>query len=104
MLYLLLAVPVLLVAAWHGRRRRKMLLLRFGRPEAVAALSSLKPRQRWRSRLCFLFSLVLIVVALAGPHWGKGDSGVVIGRDLMIVLDLSKSMLADDMRDPSGQD
>ncbi len=103
-LFLLLSLPVLLVVGWYGGRRRKALLLRFGRPEAIASLSSLRPRRRLRSRLCVLGSIVLIVGALAGPRWGKGDSGVVIGRDLMIVLDLSKSMLADDMRDPSGDE
>jgi Ca-activated chloride channel homolog len=103
-LFLLLSLPVLLVIAWYGSRRRKTLLLRFGRPEAIASLSSLRPRSRLRSRLCVLGSMVFIVVALAGPRWGKGESGVVIGRDLMIVLDLSKSMMADDMRDPSGEE
>ena len=101
-LLLLGLLPVLIAIFWHGSRQRRAMLLRFGRPEALAALSSLQPRRRARSRLLLLGSMLGLVIALAGPRWGKGDPGVVSGRDLMIVLDLSKSMLADDMRDPDG--
>jgi Ca-activated chloride channel family protein len=38
---------------------------------------------------------------VAGPRWGKGgDAGVVVGRDVVVVLDLSRSMTAADMADP----
>lgn len=104
LLFLLILLPVIAVLNYRGTRRRKALLRLFGQPEAVAALSTLKPHRRFRSRLCFLGAVLSLVVALAGPRWGKGDPGVVIGRDLVIVLDLSKSMLADDMRDPDGRD
>jgi Ca-activated chloride channel family protein len=99
LLTLLLALPALVALAYYAVRRRRALLHMIGQPEAIAALSSLPPKRRARSRLCLLGSIMLIVVALAGPRWGRGDSGVVIGRDLVIVLDLSKSMLAEDVTD-----
>jgi Ca-activated chloride channel homolog len=78
------------------------MLRRLGRPEAVTALSSLKPGRRGRSRVLLLGAIASLTIAVAGPRWGKGEPGVVIGRDAMIVLDLSKSMLADDMRNADG--
>jgi Ca-activated chloride channel family protein len=102
LLWLLFVLPVLIVLAYRMGKRRRKLLERFGQLEALAGLSSLQPRWRVRARLCLLASVLLLVIGLAGPGWGKGDPGVVAGRDLMIVLDLSKSMLADDMRDPDG--
>jgi Ca-activated chloride channel family protein len=99
-LFLLALVPALVVLAFASGRRRRAALARFGRPEALAALSTLRPRRRGRARLCLLGAVLLLAVALAGPRGGRGEPGVVIGRDLMVVLDLSKSMLADDMRGP----
>lgn len=99
LLSLILLLPVLIVLAYRMGKRRRILLERFGQLEALAGLSSLQPRWRVRARLCLFASVLLIIIGLAGPRWGKGDPGVVAGRDLMIVLDLSKSMLAEDMRD-----
>jgi Ca-activated chloride channel family protein len=98
-LWLLLLVPLLIVLAYWMGKRRRALLEKFGQIEALAGLSSLQPRWRVRARLCLLGSVLLLVIGLTGPRCGRGAPGVVAGRDLMIVLDLSKSMLADDMRD-----
>ena len=104
LLLLLLLLPLLIaLTVWMGRRRR-MLLERFGQLEALAGLSTLQPRSRGRTRLCLLGAVLFLVIGLAGPRWGKGDPGVVAGRDVMIVLDLSKSMLADDMDDASNKE
>lgn len=97
LLWLLLMLPVLIVLGYRMGKRRRALLEQFGQLEALAGLSSLQPRWRGRARLCVLGSLLLVIIGLSGPRWGKGDPGIVAGRDLMIVLDLSKSMLADDM-------
>ncbi len=102
LLWLLLLLPVLIVLAYRMGKRRRVLLERFGQLEALAGLSSLQPRWRVRARLCLLASVLFLIIGLTGPRWGRGDPGVVAGRDLMIVLDLSKSMLADDMRSPEG--
>ena len=102
LLWLLFLLPLLILLAYRMGKRRRRLLEQFGQLESLAGLSSLQPRRRVRARLCLLGSVLLLVIGLAGPRWGKGDAGVVAGRDLMIVLDLSKSMLADDMRNPDG--
>ena len=101
-LWLLLSFPLLIVVTYYGRRRRMAALRRFGQPEAMAILF-VPTRRRLYSLLCTLAAVSFLVVALAGPRWGRGDTGVVVGRDLVVVLDFSKSMLADDMRDPDGR-
>jgi Ca-activated chloride channel family protein len=49
------------------------------------------------SRLTLL-ALIFFIVALSGPKWGSvRDQGVLAGRDLVVLVDLSKSMLAEDV-------
>ncbi len=60
---------------------------------------SFRPATIWK-RLLFALVLVVLCVALAGPRWGKLDEhGVAIGRDIIITLDLSRSMWAEDILD-----
>lgn len=55
-------------------------------------------KQRLKTWLLSL-SLVLIFLALLQPQWGKKENTVVQeGRDLLIVLDISRSMLAQDLK------
>lgn len=100
-LYLLVLLPVLGVLAIVAARQRRLARARLGRPETVAGLSSLRPGSRRQSRLLLFVGLGALILAVAGPRWGKGgDAGVVVGRDLVVVLDLSRSMTAADMADP----
>src|SRR5947209_4439632 len=101
-LYLLILLPVLGAMAIVAARRRRAALARLGRPETVGGLSSLRPGSRRRSRLLVFTGLVGLILAVAGPRWGKGgEAGVVVGRDLVVVFDLSRSMTAADMADPA---
>jgi len=99
-LYLLVLLPAFGILSIVVSRKRKASLAQFGRPETVAGLSSLRPGSRRRARLLLFAGLISLIVATAGPHWGKGgETGVVVGRDLVVVLDLSRSMTANDMAD-----
>jgi Ca-activated chloride channel family protein len=101
-LYLLILLPVLGTMAIVAARRRRAALARLGRPETVGGLSSLRPGSRRRSRLLVFAGLAALSLAVAGPRWGKGgEAGVVVGRDLVVVFDLSRSMTAADMADPA---
>jgi Ca-activated chloride channel family protein len=54
-------------------------------------------------RMLVASGLVLGVVALARPQWGQSNSErIQAGRDIMIVIDTSRSMEVDDLRDASG--
>ena len=100
-LWLLLLLPLLgLLNRWASRRRKKAVAA-IGRPAAVAGqLTHPRPRRKWLG-LTYPLAWLLLVLGVAGPRWGKSDEpGVAVGRELVIVIDLSRTMLADDMSDP----
>ncbi len=100
-LWLLLVLPALgLLDRWAARCRRST-TAQIGRPAAVAGqLTHPVERRRWLG-VAYPLAWASLILALAGPHWGKSDeAGVAVGRDVVIVLDLSRSMQADDVNLP----
>jgi Ca-activated chloride channel family protein len=88
-------LPALGVLALVARIRRRRALARLGPPFALAQLVE-HPRRRWSPLLVGL-ALTLLVVGAAGPRWGLGaPPPVAPGRDIVVVLDLSRSMSARD--------
>lgn len=69
-------------------------------PELLAALSgSAVKRQRRQTIPALTIAFIMLGIALAGPAWEKRESPVMKSRDaLVIVLDLSVSMLAEDIK------
>ena len=74
------------------------------RAEAGARLLEVKPPQgnrglRRRTRKWLLAGLALAIAALARPQWGRVDEPMFSqSREIIIALDLSKSMLATDVK------
>src|SRR5579883_624378 len=104
-LWLLLLLPLMGLLNYWSARRRRAALASIGRPAAVAGqLTHPQTRSSWVRRwlgLAYPLAWVSLVVGVAGPRWGKGEeAGVAVGRDIVIVIDLSRSMMADDMSDP----
>ena len=97
-LLLLLILPLFAALNWYAAARRRRATTAIGRPAAVAGLSTHpRPRCRWVG-LAYPLAWVALVLGIAGPRWGKSDEpGVAVGRDLVIVVDLSRSMQAEDM-------
>jgi Ca-activated chloride channel family protein len=99
-LYLLTLLPLAaLVVLWAARRRERD-LARLGTPELIRALSSSvsHTRRRWKTALWFL-ALLAVIVALARPLWGTEVQVVAQrGVQVMAVLDVSASMLAEDVK------
>jgi len=90
------------VAAW--RRRRRLAELCGGGTGGVGLQTTLSPGRRRLRRVLLLAAVVLVVAALARPYWGlRLLPFSAQGRDVMIVLDVSRSMLADDLK-PSRLD
>ncbi len=95
-----LLIPILAMAAWYFfNRRKKQASLLYSQ---TSLFSSMTPTLR--TRLMFLpqalktLALILAVVALARPQ--KADTQMkknVEGIDIMIALDISDSMLIEDM-------
>src|SRR5262245_51834048 len=95
-LYLLAAVPALAVAGLLAARRRRRAVAGLG---SAAALRSLAAREGFGPALRSVLlgaALTWLAVGVAGPQWGLDPEGAVAqGRDLVVVLDLSRSMLAE---------
>lgn len=98
-LYLLWLVP-LLPAVWMGlHRRREAALQAF---VSSAMQTKLRPR---RDTMRSLWQMIVVTVGVAlmlfaagRPRWGVKEETVVRrGRDVVIALDVSRSMLADDV-------
>ncbi len=101
-LYLLCFIPLLVLALLLAvlARRKRTLVARLGAPELVAKLSATVNRRgrRWRMVLWFL-ALMFLVIALARPRWGSQVEYVERqGVEIMVVLDISESMLAEDLK------
>ncbi len=99
MLYLLWLVPaIVLLYAWAAHRRRAM-LRRFVGDEIVAriGLSRSRSGRAWKAAL-FVLAFALVAFAAARPAWNPKPQTIERrGRDVMILLDVSKSMLAEDL-------
>lgn len=96
----LLLVPLAFLLILWGARRRQAAFKRLGDPALVQRLSaSVNWRgRRWRDGL-WLLALTLLIVALARPQWGTQTQPVERqGVQLMVALDVSNSMLAQDIR------
>jgi Ca-activated chloride channel family protein len=97
--YLLALLPVLLAVYAYGFWRRRGSLAAFvERPLAVRLLPRIKETRRWLKALCVVGAVICLVIALMQPQWGETEEDVPRrGRDLVIMLDSSLSMLAEDV-------
>ena len=81
-------------------RRQKAAITRLGTPELIAKLSATVnwKGRRWQGRLWFV-ALILLITALARPQWGSQVQYIQRrGVEIMVALDISESMLAEDFR------
>lgn len=99
-LWLLLLVPAALWLWWHMGRRHRALLERFIHPRLLDRLTEgLSPaRRRWRKAMLAL-ALGCLALAAARPQWGYHWEEVKRrGVDILIAVDTSRSMLAEDIK------
>lgn len=96
--YLLIGLIPLVLAFFFFMRGRKKALAAIGKESLVAKLTpeSPKSKHQWKFGMVIL-AYVLLVVALANPQIGEAREKVKrSGVDLMIAMDISRSMLAED--------
>lgn len=92
----LTALPMLMVLGVWGRRRRRQALARLGDAAAVEMQMASRRGWQWLRGLCWLLGLLGLAVGMAGPQWGRDRSqSATPGRDLVVVVDCSRSMLAE---------
>jgi len=98
-LYLLVLIPVLALIRFVGYRRRRQRLRRFGDPRLLRQL--MPDVSRWRPVVKFWLlqsALALLIIMLARPQMGtKISHEKRTGIETIIAMDISNSMLAEDV-------
>jgi Ca-activated chloride channel family protein len=98
-LWVLAGIPILIFLFFRVRSWKKKALAKFGSPESlrkiIPEVSFSRPGIKFT---CFVLAYALLVVGIADPQIGtKIEEGKRNGSDLMILLDVSNSMLAGDL-------
>lgn len=99
-LFLLAAVPALVGLVVWAFFAQKRALARFAEPRLLRRLvESSNTRGRHVRSVLVIVALGLIVLAIARPQWGETERIVERhGVQLMVALDISRSMLAEDVK------
>lgn len=100
LLLLLILVPVLGLFAYVSFRRKQRALETFGNVELIRRLcNGFSQRRRTLKSVLLLAGLAFLLLALARPQFGTRIETVTReGQDIFIALDVSLSMLAEDIR------
>ena len=99
-LWLLLALPPALLAFfWWSGRKRQQLLTQFIQARLLPVLTVGISAARQKIRLaCLVLAVVCLILALARPQWGFDWQEIKQrGLDIVVAIDTSKSMLAEDI-------
>ena len=99
-LWLLLVIPPLLVVFfWWSLRERRRLMLQFIEARLLPGLVSGVSPARQKLRYALLIAAVaLVIVTLTRPQWGfTWEESKQKGLDIVVAIDTSKSMLAEDI-------
>lgn len=100
LIYFVLLVPITGLGYWYGLIRRRRAMRRFALPQTAALLAAgVSPgRQALRAGMVLL-ALFLVIIALLGPRWGKYlEKREAYGVDVVVAMDVSRSMLARDLK------
>lgn len=93
-------LPVMAMILIIANRRNKKAVARLADPELLLRLTerSLKGRTFFKGVL-LLAAILFMIIALAGPRWGSHYQEVSRkGVDIMLLLDVSPSMLVEDIK------
>ena len=99
LLYAYLLLPALVALEWWAAARRRRALDRFGERGRIDRLTAAVSRRgRMMRTVLMLAAVVLLVTALARPQFGdRVDTVRREGQDVVVALDLSASMEAEDV-------
>ena len=99
-LYLLALLPIMLIVFLYARGRKKKTIKKIGDELLVKQLLAGYKASSYITKFLFLFlAMGLLVLAFANPRIVTGNNqGTRNGVDVMIAVDVSKSMLAQDIK------
>lgn len=94
---LLILLPVLW---WLDRSRARRARQLARQAAGVLGWQQIAGWSAWRRQMGLLLAALVLVIAATGPQWGQDPKQRVgFGRDVVILLDISRSMLARDRSD-----
>ena len=97
--WLLLIVPLVILFIWMHRQRAARLAGLAVSPVWETVIPGYSKKRSRRRTLLRLLALCCILLALTRPQWGSRLEEVTQrGLDIIVVLDTSKSMLAEDIK------
>lgn len=98
-LYLLLVLPVLILIFIYTNIRKKKAVKRYGDPALIKELMPEVSPKRSRLKFWLLFTAIAVMVfVVAGPQFGSKLTDIKRqGIEIMVCLDVSNSMLAEDI-------
>lgn len=99
LLFILSLIPVVGVVWWWTAARAAARLADLVAPALQPRLLPSRSRARTVAQLVLaLAALTLLTIAAARPQWGRRDETIITrGRNLLIAIDVSRSMLAADV-------
>lgn len=99
-LYALLIIPIIWLVVFSVARWKKRALLKFGQlPMVLELIPEISFTKQWVKFIFFSLSVACLVIAAANPQIGtKLEEVKREGIDIMVALDLSNSMLAEDIK------
>src|SRR2546428_2670356 len=91
--------PLMLAFFWWSWRKRQQLVTQFIQARLLPALTVGISTARLKIRLaCLIFAVICLILALARPQWGfDWEPTRQRGLDIVIAIDTSRSMLAEDI-------
>ena len=99
-LYLLWLIPLLIFLFWFTQNKQNKLLEKFAGTKLHEVLFPLRSKLKSPVKFAMtMFAMALIIVAVANPQIGtKVEDVKQIGIDVYILLDVSRSMAAEDIK------
>lgn len=95
----LIIIGLLLISLLWLERRRNVRIQKFAEISLTERLiRGFKPWLRRGSILAIVIGFFFVILTLAQPHWGASwEKTQKLSRDILLVIDTSESMLADDL-------
>jgi Ca-activated chloride channel family protein len=96
---LILLAGLALFYAWRRSDRKKQIQRFAEDPLSMRLIHGFDPRKDRSRALFMLFGFFFLILALARPQWGsRWEQMKRRGLDILIALDISKSMLSEDVK------
>lgn len=99
-LLLLWVLPFLILLFLYEQNKRRKALTTFISPDILARVPvSASPVNRTIKSLALFSAITCIIISIARPAWNVKETTINrSGRDVVFILDVSRSMLADDLK------